>query len=94
MRTIYKFPLVIQDEQEIHLPASALVRHVGLDPTGQVCLWIEFETEAAHVWRRVFIRGTGHAVPGGPPNMGRQPVFAGTVVAGAFVWHIWLETAR
>jgi hypothetical protein len=90
MITIHKFPIAVGAGvwTDIDLPVGHVVRHVGLDPDGAVCVWIELDTEKPVLTYVAMVTGTGHEVP----RAGRYTItsFAGTVVQGHIVWHVWL----
>lgn len=93
MRTVWKFPLkTLGDWNEVLVAGvETQVVLVGQDPTtGMPCVWIEHEP-GGEPMRRAFIAvGTGHAIPSGDDI---DPVeHVGSVIAGAFVWHIYERT--
>jgi hypothetical protein len=88
MITIHKFTLTIEDEQTLMLPVGHVVRHIGLDPQGSPSVWIELDTNAPKIEYTASVRGTGQPVP--KAGVYSLPCFAGTLVHGAFVWHVWL----
>jgi hypothetical protein len=59
MQTIYKYPLLILDEQEIEVPQGASFLTVQMQH-GQPCLWALVDNERPMSKRKVLIRGTGH----------------------------------
>jgi hypothetical protein len=84
MRTIHKFPVVIDDQFSIEMPVGAEVLSVHRQGGG-IFVWAIVDSKAA-VERRCFaVRGTGHPLRG---NEGR---FIGTVLTNgdALVWHIF-----
>jgi hypothetical protein len=93
MRTIYKYPIKIVDQQTITSPQAyrtiitpPKIRHVGLDPQGQPCVWVEVDTDLApHTWE-LFVVGTGNEIP---DQAGLVSV--GSFVAGPFVWHVYVR---
>lgn len=82
MKTIWKFPLTIDDEQVVEMPRSSVPLSVALQD-GTVCLWAEVITEFPLRKAHISIRGTGHAVPD------EYERFMGSVQQGPFVWHIF-----
>lgn len=85
MRTIFKYPLQLQDSQRIMVPTGAIPRHLDVDPRGVLCLWMEVEDTNSGVGLPVYIRGTGHQIPEDLPAE-----FFSSVVSGPFVWHVFL----
>lgn len=80
MRTIWKFKATLPVEAD----AEGIVRLVGLDPMGVMCVWIEVDSSAPTVVREFAIVGTGHPVPKG--------THVGSFVDGMFVWHVYEVT--
>lgn len=83
MKTIHKYELELEEFQRIQARPGP-IRNVGLDPAGGICVWVEVDTEDNLHWRKFIIVGTGHEIP-----KGYILEFAGTVVQGSFVWHIY-----
>jgi len=99
MKTIYKYPFGDSPKFEIRdLPEFAPIIRVGLDPSGNMCIWAEvftewveaikkFETEKSARRIRTFeICGTGHECPAGQ--------HLHSYISGPFVWHLYETTAR
>lgn len=84
MKTIHKYPLGYANISGIRA-RSGPVRHVGADPKGDLCVWIEVDTneEELHV-RKFIIVGTGREVPN---DLILE--FVGSTVEGDFVFHIY-----
>lgn len=87
MKTIYKYPIDITDRQNVSMPHGAILRHVGLDPTGALCLWAEVDTENARQTMTIRVYGTGHTLT----EAGRH---LGSVTQDEFVWHVYEVTSR
>lgn len=85
MNTIWKYPLSIIERQSIDVPGELpmVVRHVGADPAGLLCLWIEVDPSAVRCYRDVFVLGTGHPIPAD------AGAFVGSAVIDPFVWHVF-----
>ena len=81
MKTFYKYPLIIGDAQVISIPDFSTA-HVGLDPSGHVCLWALVDPTDISVDHTILIRGTGHAVLD-------DVCYLGSVTQGHFVWHVF-----
>jgi len=84
MRTIWKYPFPILDDQEIMLREGAIVRHVGLQDNTP-CLWVEVDPDAPTEDYLLMIVGTGHKFP----NVYSKS-FVGTFLMPPFVWHVFL----
>lgn len=93
--TIWKYPLVITDEQVLNVPLGFRPLWVGVQ-NGQVMLWAEVGTQSdviepdlrANRQRRVRIIGTGNRMP----NMAGFK-YVGTVEQAPFIWHVYAEEA-
>lgn len=85
MKTIYKYPLYIVDEQTIPLPKDAVPLSVQIQ-NGEPCLWAMVDSKAASWPRRVRIFGTGN-----PVDIEGSWKFVGTVQERIFVWHVFIE---
>ena len=59
MKSIWKFPVEVTDEQSVKMPVGAQALSVQVQG-GQVCLWALVDTEAETEERLVQIFGTGH----------------------------------
>jgi hypothetical protein len=87
MRTIYKFPLVIEEKQTIKFLKEAgttpeIVR-VGHDPKGVPCIWIELTPGNYFDAFEINLVGTGERIPGSSD-------YVGSFVDGYFVWHVYV----
>ena len=87
MKTVYKFDLIIADEQTILLHPSAEILHVALqDCRSTLCLWALIDTADVSLrLRRIFIHGTGHDVGDAPKK------YIGTfqLDSGRLVFHVF-----
>lgn len=84
MKTIYKYPISIADEQESTLPFGAEVIRVGLDPQDVPCVWAIVDTEQlAAQLKTIFVIGTGQEVRDDFFN------YLGSFNQGPFVWHVF-----
>ncbi len=83
MKTIWKFPIEIKDEQLIKAPFGAEVIHAGLDPLGVPCVWCEVESVNSPDPISIVLVGTGQELPP------RTFTHRGSFVDGAFVWHVY-----
>lgn len=87
MNTIWKFPLRIDDEQIVTMPAVFRVLCVQVQ-RGVPCLWVMVDESSSPRDVSVSIRGTGHDVSGIPPDD-----YVGTfqVADGALIFHVFLS---
>lgn len=81
MKTVYKYPLFILDEQDIEMPDSANILTVQMQ-NGEPCLWALVDTSNHPSVRKILIRGTGHDADG----MGRY-ISTFQMKGGALVFH-------
>lgn len=81
-RAIYKYP-VHHALYPIEIPKGAVLRHVG-EQHGIPTLWIEIDPDAETRAVNIITVGTGHPVP-------QDGHFLGTVMLGAFVFHLFSE---
>lgn len=87
---IWKFPIRIDQEQFIAMPAGARILSVAVHPkykepgsTDDIYLWAEVDAAEPEELRRILVFGTGH------PLWERRGRFIGTVLTGPFVWHVY-----
>lgn len=59
MKAIWKYPLVIDDRQIVHVPRGAELLTVQ-SQGGTPCLWAKVDTEAEPVSVEIVMHGTGH----------------------------------
>ena len=59
MKAIWKFPIVITDEQKVLMPKSAQILSVQVQH-GTPCIWAICDAEEGKVERTFVIHGTGH----------------------------------
>jgi hypothetical protein len=81
MTTIWKFPAFA--EATALVGDDPMIVHVGKDPQGEVCVWIEHDPAPEMKPVEWLIVGTGHSFD----QTGK--VHVGSVVDGAFVWHVY-----
>ena len=90
MKTIFKYPLAVQDEQEIMLPAGARVLCVQVQ-RGVPCLWAVVDPEIGKLSHTIHIRGTGHPVEG-IENFEYMGTFQ--LSGGDFIFHVFHERQK
>ncbi len=84
MKTIYKYPLVITDNQILFIPAHSKFIHVD-NQNGAPCLWAEVNTDNRLMKIHIAIFGTGNKMD----FQGKSAQHLGSVICGQFVWHIY-----
>lgn len=89
MKTIWKFPLDIQDTQEIPIPKGATILSV-IEQNDIPVMYALVDPGAPQMPISVEMRGTGHPVE---ENLMENYIFLDTVNThgGASVWHIFIE---
>ena len=93
MKTIYKYPLPIEQEFKLQLPKRAEFLYGGLDPAGDLCMWYEVDADTETEEHVFGVFGAGHTVPedvrdeNGDYTLAVWHLFS--VVQGSFVWHIY-----
>lgn len=96
MRTIWKFPLQICDEQVIEVPVGTVPLYIGLQAdqrigyctTSQVVLWCTvMDTTAPKSCLKIRCFGTGNPTD----ESATRSNYIGTVQVGPFVWHFFLD---
>lgn len=87
MKTIWKFPLVIKDEQTITIPGGAKILTVQLQK-GDLYIWAIVDPNEPLRDRTIYVRGTGH-----PLNFSINKAirYVGTfqLSAGDLVFHVF-----
>lgn len=83
--TIWKFPLVITDIQQITVTEGAIILSVGTQ-NNSVCVWVMMDPKAKDQKRTIRIYGTGHEI-----QESEFLKFIGTVAThnDALRWHIF-----
>lgn len=85
MKTIWKFPLSIADEQYVSMPLGSVVLAVQ-EQNGLPCAWaIVDDAEQATERVRFCIRGTGHELGDVGDYVGTFQLHGGDLVFHAFV---------
>lgn len=84
-KVVWKFPLVIADVSVIEIPSDYRFIHVGLDPSGDPCVWAIVDTESPKKSKPLYIAGTGHKLK----TFQHANSHIGSFVQGGFVWHVF-----
>ena len=84
MRTIWKYRLVVEDEQVINMPMGAVPLTVQAQ-NGEPCLWCEVDSTLRASAVKLLTRGTGH------PLTGEEGSYIGTyqLQEGGLVFHVF-----
>jgi hypothetical protein len=86
MKTIYKYPIEITDEQTVSMPIGAQILSAQMQGT-QLCIWALVEVGNVNCNRRVRIFGTGNTV-----KLDGNWKFVDSVQERIFVWHVFVES--
>ena len=85
MKTIFKYPLKIEDVQSIEISSEFKFLHLGYDPQGNICIWMEVDSEALKTSIKIYIFGTGKPLLDDMENIN----FLGTIKQDPFMWHVY-----
>ena len=84
---IYKYSLeedsVLRFNQELETISGEII-HVGLDPLGVSCIWIQGNPLHPTTTRELYIFGTGW-----PMNQSHRYYHRGSWTAGELMWHLY-----
>ncbi len=84
MKTIWKYPLDIQNEaNELEVPLGGRALFVAVQE-GVLCVWFEVDPEMPPETRELGVIGTGHVF-----SADRAPTYIGSVLMPPFVWHVY-----
>lgn len=83
MKTIYKYPLQVADEQQIEMPMDAQLLDIQVQ-NSKIVLWALVNTDNSMCKRTLIMRGTGHKV-------GYPGPYIATIQYGALVLHVFDE---
>lgn len=83
MKTIWKYPLGVQDVQTLSMPNEAQILSAAFQGE-QLCLWAIVIPTRATTPRSIAIYGTGNEIP-----TYTDDVHIATVQHGPFVWHVF-----
>jgi len=84
MRTIYKYPVNLTGFTTVHLPIFGKIVRVGLDPSANICFWVEMNLGDELFPRSFCIIGTGHEIPDDFNHIG-------SFSDGPFIWHMYMN---
>ena len=91
MITIYKYPLVLKDDQTIDLPVNHKVLSVGCDGNNQLCIWVQVESDDYVVPVHFYVIGTGNPMPYYKVDFLGTVRQNSTALRTVFMWHIFKE---
>ena len=84
-RSIFKYPLAVDDDVTVQMPDGATPLHVGVQ-RGRPCIWAEVDPSAEPVPHHFRVYGTGHPMHDKPGE-----VYIGTFMLqdDALVFHVY-----
>lgn len=87
VRTVFKYPIRNASTPTVLEPLRCpQIVHVGHDPAGTFCVWVQHELEGDRDTRlSVQVHGTGHHIT--DPAV----THAWSTVDGPFVWHVYAK---
>lgn len=89
---IWKYPLNTAGPEVVELPGPGRLFHVGLDPAGRPCAWIEVNP-GGEIRKAVFtVYGTGHEISDNADGFYRWG--EGFWVQDMFEWHLIISMER
>ena len=89
MRTVYKYPITRVGGTFTTFMDYA-PRHVGIDSEGQLCVWLEVDTNNEPVQAEAKVIGTGHEIDFYEYDNSFD--FVGTAIeSNGLVWHVYLR---
>jgi hypothetical protein len=90
MNTIFKYPLVITDEQKIKIPQGAVPLYVEFDGTNTLCLWCQVNTTVIKENCIIYIVGTGNPMPDKECEYIGSVKDTFTYQYTTFIWHVFI----
>lgn len=88
MKSIWKYPITVQQEPqiiEIPLVGNGVI-HAGVDPNGQPCIWAEVDSSLSSIPVAIRLVGTGWDIGESLDEFRHVGSF---VAGGCFVWHVY-----
>ncbi len=88
MRRIFKFPLAVDDVQDIEMPAGSAV--LTVQAQGEIpCIWASVDSNAPKIKRRFRTYGTGHPMEDDKDF----PHYVGTyqLRSGSLAFHVFTD---
>ena len=84
MKTVWKFPLEIADEQNLMMPECAEILTAQMQG-GTLCLWALVNPDAPKQRRIIEILGTGNPAP----DTERKYISTAQIAGGLLIWHVF-----
>jgi len=83
--TIWKYPLVITDTQNVMMPEGADILTAQIQHGSGLCVWALVNPDAPQQRREIEILGTGNPAP----DAKRRYIATVQMLGGNLVWHIF-----
>ena len=91
MRTVYKYPIT-RVGGAFTTFMDYVPRHVGIDSEGQLCVWLEVDTNRPPLKAEAKVLGTGHEIDFSFYEYNNSFEFVGTAIeSNGLVWHVYLR---
>lgn len=88
MKVVWKFPLAVEDIQQVEIPQEAKVLTVQVQ-NGIPCIWALVESENGLEKRTFRLAGTGHDLEPASPNEILEYVGTFQLLEGKFIGHLF-----
>ena len=83
MKTIWKYSLSVdQADGSFSIPKDGKIIYVSSQTTRMINFWVELESNNQIELRHFIVIGTGHSIPD-------NSEYVGSIMSGAFVWHLY-----
>ena len=92
MKSIYKYELTPEIDNNFSIPGMGPILHVGPDPRNVPCMWVAVDTERPNVNIKVLLVGTGWPIDF-LGEMEEDWIFAGTFKDDIYMWHVFYANA-
>jgi hypothetical protein len=89
MKTVWKFPIVIEDTFELELPEDAEILHVDSQEQRYAYLWALVDPDVPKERRRFRLAGTGHPIDDSLEITGLEHVGSFQLHGGRLVYHLF-----
>jgi hypothetical protein len=90
VKTVYRFPLRLEPEQELLVSEGAVPLYLATQERapGEICLWMLVDDELEEEVITVSMSGTGTPAP----ENASAETYLGSAQQHGFVWHFWLDS--
>lgn len=90
VKTVWKFKIPYQRSTEFkfEVPQGSVPLRVDFDPSGDLCVWMQVDTERVTSEIEIAIAGTGEPIPDGFDN------YINTFMRTPYVFHAYAKTGK